>query len=705
MAWETPKISIGGIDINSQGFAWALTAGVTPYMTTFTVTDLEINNNLLNLTNPTSITLSLTGGVNGRPEPFITQFDNIYILEPKRIDPFHTLWTIADARWAWRGRKIYGSWNKTRIKNEKGISINVSDTDPQILKQQMDTFAVGRYLPWSLRGGEATYTVYEILVEVLADLGIAYTHNSTGQRGAYTLENVDLNGEDIYTGLSYLLSLSRLNMGINRFGSVYVFSLDWFDTSELNLKQAFANCLRTKPGVFWQQDLRKIRPSKINVRFEKKKEVWVIGTEATVQDRPEHFPQANSNLLYSNLRTQWDIDNWLAISCVNVMQVPYPIKINNIDVNTGEWVSVRSYLDAIGLTESDLRTYYFAGILERKYANYMETVKGVTPSAMNEVYAQHVIAAIKAHYRTTWKIDPYYCDHMESWEPRRVSVINNYDHFSPSSPVFQDCCFMPYVRHPAVAKRTATWNTDSYNWRPNVDDLQRKKPIGATISIVSQEFGIFSVSMPGGGQNFLYGVARVFPFALDPLPYRSLSGSTYKLEQCHPMEKHVFETILSVKWATGRDRKYNSSTKYYQIPFVYGGQGPEIDFLSGLEDARYCVKSYKGDDPPILEGDPTQPVNDKILGALASVEAAKLYNQYRDRYVGFVTFAGFVDTNLAGTIKSINYSFSPHAGLETMVDAREIPPSPTIEQSLDQDSIDYLRKHVSKGSNKAELKP
>lgn len=706
--WKTPKLTIGGIDVPAQGFTWALTAGVTPYMTSFKITERSINEQLLTLQNPITIQLVVTGGINGKGEELALDFSNVYLLDPKTIDPYHTVWTMADCRWSWRGKKIYGCWNKTKLKNEKGLAINVDNSDPQIIRQQFDTFRNGRYIPWSMRGGEATWSQYEILLDVFNQLGIAYVNNATGQRGAYYLENVIMDGVDIYQGLAKLLADSRLNLGIDKQGNVYVYSLDFFDEAELNLTEKFANVKRTKPGIFWKQDLRKTRPSNYKIRFKKLQETWVVShTGANLPEAGGIEGLREGLQLMNGLRVQEDIDNFRVLNCVNVMPIPYPVSHNGRNYNIGEWIPIVSYLNIVGISEADIRNYYFASVMERRYANQIEIATGAAPSQANEQYAHQIISAIKAHYRRTYRIDSYYTDRMAYWEPRRCTVINNYDHYAPVSPVFVDCCFLPYLRHPLVAKRTASWNTDAYNWEINTNDARREKPTGASLSVVSQEYGIFSIDFP---RPIEFALDRIFPFALDPLPYRSLSGSAYNLQRCHLKDTHHLEAIISIEWQTGTDSKFNGNKKYYDLNFNFNnpGQGPPLEYISNLDYARMPVRGLVTELPGaggvIPAVDPDVPVNKSMLDGLAVAEAAKLSNQYKDRYSGYVTFAGFVDTNLAGTIKSIAYSFSPSSGLETIVDAREMPPAPTIEQQVSQEMLAYLKHQITNASTSSEIK-
>ena len=51
-------------------------------------------------------------------------------------------------------------------------------------------------------------------------------------------------------------------------------------------------------------------------------------------------------------------------------------------------------------------------------------------------------------------------------------------------------------------------------------------------------------------------------------------------------------------------------------------------------------------------------------------------------------------------MKGITYSFSPSAGLETVIDMRDSPPNPTIEQQVNARTLHYLKQQVSRGDER-----
>jgi hypothetical protein len=698
--WKTPGIYVGGIFVPAQQFSWSLTPGVLPYTNSFTVPQGPINDALLALANPVTLKLVVTGGTTGAPDPWQGEFKRIHLLEPKYIDPYHVLWTVADTRWEWRGLKLYFSYNKTRQKNEVGIGTTSPSTDPASLRTPFDTFGVGRYLKHTINTNKP-WNMKEIIELVLEKLFIPLDKAVSDDAGAYILENIEQNGADIYSGLAQLLSSSRLNLGIKTNGEAYVYSTDYFDNAQFAPLLTWQTLPRTSPGILYTQDNSRMRPKKINVRFERKEEIRVVaGTLAEVP--------ADSPIVISPnppVWTQQDIDNWRVIGCENVMPVPLPVTsaISGREFQIGEWIPIFEYIQSLPatLTDAQIRTAFFAEKLERILAKAIAAAQGTNEDEVNEVYTQQIVSAIKAHYRQTYRFDPFFVDRIESWEPKRVAVLDNYWRFSPPSPLFADYCVIPRHRHPSLAKRSALWDVQAYNRIVTTTDPKRQFPTPGTVSVVNGPLGIFRVSYPPPTDMV---VKRIIPSALDNPPYTSLVAADNLLVKSTLSSAHTLDTVISVVWHTDRLSDFGGPNKYYHVNLDFtneGGKGPDLDYLSTTEHARLQVREINTNNT--IKQDPDVPVNLGILEAIAKAEAGKLMNQFKDRPSGYLTLAGYHSFKLLGHMRAITYSFSPARGFETVLDMRSQVPDPTLEQQLPQKVIDFLNRHVSRGDNKNEM--
>jgi hypothetical protein len=429
----------------------------------------------------------------------------------------------------------------------------------------------------------------------------------------------------------------------------------------------------------------------------------------TSEGSPEDYPVEP----YENSPV-WTLEDYhkrKVICCENVMPVPYPIEIDGRYYNIGEYIPLWKYIAALtpSITESEIREFYFFNLdrLKLRYANALATYLGKTMDEGDMQYVSKIIAAIFAHYRITYQIDPIWMSQISKIESRRCGIIDNYTGYSPPSPLFVDCCYIPSMRHPSLAKRTGVWDRHCYNWIVSVKDEYREKPSAGSVQIINPTLGVFQVTFPPMPEMV---IRNVIPFAIDPIPYPSLTMTTSMLEQSKPLESHTMETILSIVWHTGfdwdsRSTKYYSDTKFYDINLDYSslnGEGPDIDYLFPGEYARFTTREMGyiagvGGIGGAVLSDCLVPVNSGIINAIASTEGGRMINSLLDRYSGCVTLAGWVNTFFSGNVKEIIYSFSPVSGLETSIDMRCVPFAPTLEQKFPQQFIDYVYHQLDKG--------
>jgi hypothetical protein len=414
--------------------------------------------------------------------------------------------------------------------------------------------------------------------------------------------------------------------------------------------------------------------------------------------------------------TQYNLDNWQAIGCENVLQVPYPYKDGGgKEWKIGEWVPMWKYLRDMDITDANVRELWFSNMFERWYTT---KISAALVDETKDKLANQVCSAIRNHYRQTYRIDPYFMDRIERWETRRVAVIDTYSRTSPPSPCWCDYCVFPKQRIPTVAKRTAVWNRMAYNWIVNTRDPRRENPTPHTISVVNHALGIFRVVKP----PLIDGVlSDIIPSALkeSTIPNYALSDSTYMLTACHLAASHTLEALASVIWSTNRNSIFSANPakidstepppllpnlledKYYSVVLNYehlGGTGPNIEYLSGLEYARWPYPDISaGSNSQVIE---SYPANAGMLDAISYSEAGRILNQYRNRISGISTFAGYAPFKCVGNIKGVVFQFTPGSGLETVVDMRETPPNPTMEQQLPQHVINFLHRHVTRADDR-----
>lgn len=715
-----PKIYLDNISIPfiDQPLEWKLTAGVKPYITSFLIPTSSWEK-LKGKDNPLSLKIEIEGGTD-KLQVQKLEFKNIYLLRPKFIDPFHVRIFLADSRWSWRGMKVFGSWNKTRIQNFKGNVVTTPDTNPASLRKLFDKFKNGRYLSWSVKEDGTPYSIREILENIMGKLGISYI-NAQEEDYSYMLENIELEGHDIYRAFENLLSLSRMNLGIRRDGSVYVYSIDYIDQSGYGLISQLSSLNYLTPNRLYSQDLKWIRPKYINVLFRRQIETRVIWTEEYIEEvdpedsLEEGEKKKEKDISIRRLKvpvdgtviTEDDVKYGRAIGCQNVIQVPYPVKIDSREYSIGEWVSVKKYLEGIGITESGVRAYWFGSRLEGYIARELAIANGTT-AATDITYqkiSNLIAAAIKTHYRQTFKIDQYWCDRMKSWGTRRVGVINNFDKYRANSPCYIDHCYVPYVTPSYISKRKSLWSDTLTNWKVSEEDPYRQNGTALTVGVISPPHGIFRIVPP----SFIdYQVQKIIPSCITGVDAPSVGVKNYNMASIGLDEDFFFETILSVIWDTDQNGFYDSGAKYYLNPVDFTGYGDgsakglDIDLFCRLENARYKVREI--DTTGKIKDPASDLINLEVINALALTEATRIFSQFINRVVGYIKVAGWHNLPIFGNIMEIIYHFNRQTGVGTTIDARAIPIEPTNAQLLDQRHIAFLEQQVGTNETLNDLK-
>lgn len=728
---QKPIVKIGGQAIPAQHFTWMFSPGVEPYTTTFWVPP-AISDSIEKLSNPVTIEINyptFTG--ENQEEPSTLVLYNVYLVNRSYTDMAHVIWTVSDARWLLQGKKIYAVYNKTLVKNSNVTAFAQTNT-PADLRKYFETLAQGRYAIWTVKQDGMPYSMKEIIEAELNKLGIKLWRGATKDL-SYIVDNIFYHGLDAARVIEEMLSLSRLGLGINQQGEVYLYSVT---TYENNMKSPIAALKESKvvDGILYAQDKSRGRPKKIRVLFEKKMETLIVATAETRTPTKD----ITGALIYTEPLipsipagamwwTEEDIKERRVIACVNVLPNPYPVTINGSERNPGDWIPIVDYLKVFGLTESFLTgSAWFNGCFEIRFLLHMKNNVYKTASLTSDqiIQAENIASTIRNHWRKTYMIDPYYIDQIKKWEPRLTSIINNYDRRQTPSPVFSNYFYLPMRRTPD-AINDPNWKNICFNWDVVLNDPFLQTPAPAECGIMNNVLGIFSVNF---SQPLDPSVSMTGNFSLQTLPVPSPRSASMLMSQCYPSSSHNLLTIFSIVWE--RDPTASIYTQSmgdiqpglntdaikkqcYAIEIEADGEAtfPEWEIVSSTEYARFAFVNRIISLPPGLASifghgyvqllaavikDRQTPFNLSFLQALAKYEAGKIYNQFNDLYAGTLTVPGLkTDIILCGNLVSIQFSLSPN-GCTTTYSFLDILPYPSIESSLPQKYIDYLRKNVSR---------
>ena len=706
---RTPEIRVAGVEIDGMGFSWNRVAGTKPWIGSFVTS--KTNSSLLKLTsNPVTIECKFFGGAKGPEAEKTITLENIFLHDPRAISEFADSWQFADVRFKLRGEKMFYSYNATRIKNERTLGIGpVATTNPATIRNNYDLFSGGRYRPDSVKNPNGTdpFNVAEILQIELGKLGINAVITQSAQDGAYIIENLAEFGVPAYQGLEKLLTLSRLQMGVQDDGKITIFSIDFPDPGVISALSDIQKEFRVKPSVIFRQNLRKVRPSKFKILFEKMQEIVVKESPPS----PERIAEFDEGLTKRSTTpatvtadgtfiTQDKIDKRIVVPCINVIRVPFSPRDagGNRVFQVGEYVPIDLYLDKFGLTTDEVRNLWFN---ENLVFRVNEILLGGQPDVGDlETVARKITAEIKRSFRQLYMIDPAIFDKIDMWQNKRVGIVDTFSAYRPPTPVWNDYAIVPVLRHPKLADRSLANPTAITNWLVDVEDPNREEPTGASLSIENADLGVFRSVFLNDLDGVIY---TLIPSGIDPdvlpTPIGTLAPGLAQFmlnSNVSLREKFTFEAMISVVWLfdpvdqqTLGAGNIRHSARYHEVEIDFSttlphgpAEGDDITIACRREYARFDVDGVF--------------VNEDIINTLAQTLATKAMNVFIDRDVGIVHLGGYHAIPLTGNINSVGFTFDKDSGLVTTVDMLSIPPDPQIIQLLPDNARQYLFNQINR---------
>ena len=435
-----------------------------------------------------------------------------------------------------------------------------------------------------------------------------------------------------------------------------------------------------------RQDLKRIRPGKIEMYFDQEYEV--------------RFDYIHDSKPIGRTVQRDQIPKF---TLENVLPLPDEITRNGKTYPKGSWVTID---DAITFWNTDTkepqpqgRSLTFSAI--NKYwlgENILEMRFALDPSQvdfMNPIWLER-IQALRQHYRRTFRILPYWMKRIRSISATRATLLDPITGQRHPSPVYQDYCVVPTFRKAIKAKNKnahkAARNIE--RWAANIDTA---KPAPAVVSIINEKLGIFSINFL---RDPLFMTSEIIRSAVDNIPSLSAGSSTREAYWNKAKLKDLFKlsVVLSVVFAIPNDL----DGKYLKSFVVEGGNEKIVQqILVRRDTARWKWTDQSRariiDGKIVVTGSKLD--NKDVIDAIAKSEAERIRFSWEDRVIGVFTKVGWDPTWVPfAWIKSVTLRFSINDGINTMFNMSEPPQAKDWSILVPQYVRNIINRALSKES-------
>lgn len=691
VTFSAPRVTIGGVALYAQHFEWAVIPGPAPYRNTFQFLEGDVAR-VLALTNPTTLSVRVSGAVNGKPETLDLTINDVWIQQARKVDAFHWLVEFADLRCRWEGQRFTFTANRAARVNAFGDGIvSLDPSDPASVRAQFDRFERFRYEPWSVNrddvlraiNGEGfafgPWTALQLLRIVLGEVYVGAGLSVSVADNGVVVEGMEWIEEPVQQVITELASLARVRIAVTLAGEVHVYGAD----TELTPSAVMPT---TRPpiagGVLYFTDQSRIRPESATVRFAKRREVRILATDPP-SNLTEYRP---TQPLLQRSGTPWK-----TIGAYNVAKLPRDITHNGRLYQRETWVPMTLFLEMVGVADEVVRKMWFSDLLATHLA---VTRAGRALNAPDPIKLMEALA-IKASYRQHYRIDPYWVSRWDDWDTRRCTVIDGYTQFTATSPVWCDFLLRPNLY--ANEHMQGRWKFRAFNYPLAEHNPNRTSSKSvATLKIVDKAAGVVGIDFPRDADA---AIDDFLPGCFDNLPTISVgaSGEAYYWQDGQKpttmRESFELEAIISTTPAVDDDHDMPNDSRFHSLSTKpEGGKGPPWEWFYSGEVAR--VPYPQGlDVEGTVDADALraamagEPVNGKILEAIAQGQIATMSQSWRDRWAGYVEYPGCDVTKLRpfSAVHGITIRFDNRRGLTTTYDLTEPPPEPQLISLLTPD--------------------
>lgn len=688
--------------------SWPLRTGTSPVIQSFEMIPDDALALFQNGARKSPVTLKIIP-----PQGNPVTVTNLWILNiAPGPNPFVASVTIADRRWFWSYAHTLRRLNmRRRVGNKLAIA---SDLAPTQLNQSVPNFD---YWPWSLNSG-AVWSPADAIRDIMTNqidgvlqkeaqywgqvAGLTIDTRLTGTKNGLPIEDFQLDDQGDGAVNRLLKTLPEAEVTVDYDGTVIVFSRSGGDEADL-----YNAILPEIPGGGHATLVSnaQLRPSAINVYFTPEVEVRFDAKEnanASATGSANHDVDTTVGPTGGGIKVSYQrqLDNVLP-------SVDYQLSVNGNTIPMGTYILIDDAFVAWGNLPGT-STKLDHPLIQRAFIPYLDLWSklnqiGQQPGANGNASPWvERIAAVKNHYRTTYRIPSAWRNQMFSMRAYRISTIDPQSGMRGPSLPFSDYCFVASQR--SLARNAQAGNV--FDWATNRSGYPKNGILDNTVSpspgyvvVLDEDQGIVHIdyrldynrmievilpSLMQVGNNAmpttdLTNRQRAITFDLLNAAggYASLSPSfqAAMVLTCVPAAPNNINQLYKVK-VVPQDVQDIIPTG--TTAGLLTALGPEMDVHCGLDTARVMWLDSRSSDIEAIFGiangvvNPT-PLTPNLKGLvingedgslntgaslvnLARAEAAKVYSALVDHYEGTVTGYMNGQVHLNGMVNELRHS-------------------------------------------------
>lgn len=490
------EVTLDGIPLaGTQGIAWQLVSGVTPYTTTVSVHKsqwdyfrgkaFKVPDHAGGTSGGDAMVLKITDsrGVS-------TTIQGVYILHEVPSDsPNRASFVIADGRWLWAYPLVCRDFNIPRKTGDRSILTDVP-VETRVVVDRYD------YLAYSLKADGSKWHAREALEEVLKFVAgdgnyeiesFPLQDEASGQ-GQFTLQNVTLRDPGDVALSRLLQNIPGADIYMRLDGKVGI-----YDTTAIGDLEAYRAQL---PWATWDGDKiafvdrKQIRPRNVRVHYQREVEVLFSFSDdyaGSTSSQPSRTAPYIENVL-PTVDPETEISEYDPESDSAVSKTVPP----------GTWVRVDQWLAAMDNDRPEGSLPWTFDTIKRHWvAGDLEGVLGARGLDIDETANVAMrVATLRQHFRQTFRVNRRIMERCRDIRPVRVALLDPVTGARAPASVWGQACVIPSSKGKYMAARgggeTKVFrNVDYLAPSQNGEQIVNTAPGPTKVNIIDSELGIF----------------------------------------------------------------------------------------------------------------------------------------------------------------------------------------------------------------------